>query len=79
MTKLNAELPKSKILGQKEKTWDKWWKDTTAEAEIHKWDFFGLRPWILKYAPRNGKVLEAGCGLGRWNFYLSELGIDIEE
>ncbi len=42
------------------------------------WDYFGLRPWILKYTPREGKILEAGCGLGRYVFYLSTFGLDIE-
>jgi ubiquinone/menaquinone biosynthesis C-methylase UbiE len=41
------------------------------------WDFFGGRSWILKFTPRFGKVLEAGCGLGRYNFYLSNLGINV--
>ncbi len=41
------------------------------------WDYYGLRPWILKYTPRYGKVCEAGCGLGRYNFYLNHFGIDI--
>lgn len=42
------------------------------------WDFYGLRQWILKYVSRHGKVVEAGCGRGRYVFYLSRLGIDIE-
>lgn len=41
------------------------------------WDYYGLRPWILKYTPRYGKVADAGCGLGRYVFYLHRLGIDI--
>ncbi len=41
------------------------------------WDYDGLRPWILKYVPRYGKVCEAGCGLGRYVFYLNRLGVDI--
>jgi SAM-dependent methyltransferase len=41
-------------------------------------DFYGGRQWILKHTPRFGKVIEAGCGLGRYVFYLSRLGIDIE-
>ena len=65
-------------LGQNTKTWKKWWKNLNPIKEIQKWDYYGLRPWILKYVPRNDKVLEAGCGLGRWVFYLSKLGINIE-
>ncbi|MBI4648421.1 MAG: class I SAM-dependent methyltransferase [Bacteroidia bacterium] len=64
-------------LGQNADIWTNEWKGLSAESEIRMWDYFGLRPWILKYTPRFGKVLEAGCGLGRNNFYLSHLGIDI--
>ena len=65
-------------IGQNTDTWDNWWKDLTPEKEIQKWDFYGLRPWIMKFTPRHGKVLEAGCGLGRWVLLLSRLGINIE-
>ncbi len=42
------------------------------------WDFYGGRQWISKYVPRYGKVVEAGCGAGRYVFYLKRMGIDIE-
>ncbi len=64
--------------GQEIESWEEWWDQTTPESEIRKWDFYGLRPWILKYTPRFGKVVEAGCGMGRWVFYLSRLGVEIE-
>ena len=75
---MTKEVKKVLSLGQDDKIWRNSWDLVSPESEIRKWDFYGLRPWILKYTPRNGKVLEAGCGLGRWNFYLSNLGIDIE-
>lgn len=34
-------------------------------------------PYILKYVPKKGKVLEAGCGSGRFVYYLHNLGYDI--
>ena len=34
--------------------------------------------YILKYMAKDGKILEAGCGLGRYVVYLSQLGYDIE-
>lgn len=58
--------------------WDQFWSGYTPEDEIRMWDFYGGRQWILKHVPRHGSVVEAGCGLGRWVFYLSELGVDIE-
>jgi ubiquinone/menaquinone biosynthesis C-methylase UbiE len=65
-------------IGQKTETWDHLWKGQTPESEIQMWDFYGLRQWMLKFVSRYGKVVEAGCGLGRYVFYLSRLGIDIE-
>jgi ubiquinone/menaquinone biosynthesis C-methylase UbiE len=65
-----------KDFGQNIDFWTNHWTKAEIESEIRMWDFFGGRPWILKYTPRYGKVLEAGCGLGRYNFYLSNLGID---
>ena len=59
-----------------EEIWDSRWATLTPESEIRMWDFFGLRHWFLKFTPRHGTVLDAGCGLGRYVFYLSELGID---
>lgn len=31
-------------------------------------------PYFLKYLPKDGFVLESGCGLGQWVIYLSRLG-----
>lgn len=64
--------------GQIEQVWTDWWKGITPEAEIRMWDFYGGRQWISKYVPRFGKTIEAGCGLGRYNFYFAKFGIDIE-
>ncbi|MCK4662463.1 MAG: class I SAM-dependent methyltransferase [Bacteroidales bacterium] len=65
-------------LGQKKELWSTQWNKLSPKSEIQMWDFYGLRPWILKYTPRFGKVIEAGCGLGRYNFYFSRMGINIE-
>ena len=68
----------SKDLGQQSATWDKSWSEIDPITEIQMWDYYGGRKWITKYVPRYGKVVEAGCGLGRYCFYLKRLGIDIE-
>jgi ubiquinone/menaquinone biosynthesis C-methylase UbiE len=72
----NTKAPNDQ--GQDISTWDDSWEGLSPESEIQMWDFYGMRPWLLKFAPRYGKVLEAGCGLGRFVLYLSKLGIDIE-
>lgn len=65
-------------LGQNKNTWQHEWEQLSPESEIRMWDFYGGRQWISKFIPRFGKSLEAGCGLGRYNFYFSKMGIDIE-
>ncbi len=65
-------------IGQSDEVWTKWWKGLTPESEIRMWDYYGLRQWITKFTPRYGKVIEAGCGLGRYNFYFSRMGIEME-
>jgi SAM-dependent methyltransferase len=69
------ELSRSTTSGGGE-IWDSRWSKLTPESEIRMWDFFGLRHWVLKFSPRHGTVLDAGCGLGRYVFYLNELAID---
>lgn len=75
MTSSGAKPLKNR--GQESKAWTQEWQNLSPNSEIQMWDYFGGRPWILKYSPRFGKVLEAGCGLGRYVFYLSHLGVDI--
>lgn len=53
--------------------WDK--RDILQEIGTLKRDH--ARPYVLKYLPRNGIHLEAGFGLGRYIFYLSDLGFNI--
>lgn len=65
-------------LGQSAETWSGVWQGLSPLGEIRMWDFYGGRQWIAKFVPRHGKVLEAGCGLGRHNFYFSRMGIEME-
>ncbi len=36
-----------------------------------------IEPAFLRYLPREGRILEAGSGRGRWVFYLRRLGYDV--
>jgi SAM-dependent methyltransferase len=65
-------------IGQDISFWHKWWQNKTPESEIQMWDFYAGRHWVLKYVPRNGIVLELGCGFGRYNFILDKMGITNE-
>ena len=64
--------------GQEKEVWTHYWGDRTPELEIRLIDNLYLRPWIVKYIPRFGKSVEAGCGMAAYVFYLRRLGIDIE-
>jgi ubiquinone/menaquinone biosynthesis C-methylase UbiE len=65
-------------IGQSQDVWRDTWRGMTPESEIRMWDYYGVRHWILKYVPRYGRAVEAGCGLGRYVFYLNQLGIGVE-
>lgn len=65
-------------IGQDRGAWESFWKGMSPDSEIRMWDYYGGRPWILKYTPRYGDVLEAGCGLGRYVFLLSKFGVKIQ-
>lgn len=37
-----------------------------------------IEPYFLKYLPNDEKILEAGCGRGRWVYYLRRRGYEVE-
>lgn len=57
--------------------WNTIWDNNNVDKEIEMHDFYGGRQYILKYLPRSGMSIEAGCGMGRYVFYLKALGFDI--
>jgi SAM-dependent methyltransferase len=58
--------------------WDAMWNTRTMEQELEACDIHTpLRELFLSYLARGGKILEAGCGLGKWVIYLKRLGYDI--
>lgn len=72
----NTDTPESQ--GQSTEKWTHFWDDRTPDGEFKFIDNLYLRPWIVKYTPRFGKSVEAGCGMAAYVFYLRRLGIDIE-
>ena len=46
------------------------------EADISLCAQQTLEPAFIRYLPREGKILEAGAGRGRWVFYLRRRGYD---
>ena len=53
------------------------WHGETIEEGIEICRYQLIEPVFREYLPKKGKILEAGCGLGRWVFYLRRLGFDV--
>jgi SAM-dependent methyltransferase len=53
------------------------WRGETVEENIALCPHQTIEPIFLSVLPKNGKILEAGCGLGRWVFYLRRKGYDV--
>ena len=53
------------------------WLSDTIEDNIDLCRFQTIEPVFNKYLPKDGKILEAGCGLGRWVIYYRRKGYDI--
>ncbi|MBI4516437.1 MAG: class I SAM-dependent methyltransferase [Deltaproteobacteria bacterium] len=63
--------------GSAEAEWRDFWSGHSVASEIAMADCYGLRHVLLKFLPRHGIVIEAGCGLGRYVFYLRGLGLRV--
>ncbi len=54
------------------------WKKEDFEYLLKSCDKDEATPYMLRHLPKSGKIVEAGCGLGRFVKYLSDKGYDIE-
>jgi len=63
--------------GESAESWDASWSAETISSQIETLWRDDVRPYLLKYMPRSGPILEAGCGPGRYVLYLSALGLDV--
>jgi len=58
--------------------WDAMWTVRTVEQETQACDLeTTARDLFLAYIPKQGRVIDAGCGFGKWVIYLKRLGYDI--
>jgi len=57
--------------------WDSIWMKSDLNKLMMNIEKDELLPVLLKYLPKRGKILEAGCGLGQWVFFLRSKGYDI--
>ena len=53
------------------------WHGETIDEGIDLCRYQLIEPLFREYLPKKGRILEAGCGPGRWVFYLRRLGYDV--
>jgi len=53
------------------------WNADDFEILIKSCDRDDAKPFIMRYMPKDGKILDAGCGLGRYTAYLNERGFEV--
>lgn len=53
------------------------WPASCFDAYIESCAYDEVTPLILQHLPKRGRILEGGCGTGRYVKYLSERGYDI--
>lgn len=59
--------------------WEEVWAEASIDRQLlnlQKDAYFQHITNLATSIPKNGSILEAGCGLGRWSFYLNEMGFD---
>ena len=60
------------------KLWDNMWAARTIEGELEACDLeTPARDSFLAYIPKGGRIIDGGCGFGKWVIYLKRLGYDI--
>jgi 2-polyprenyl-3-methyl-5-hydroxy-6-metoxy-1,4-benzoquinol methylase len=79
---LNMEINAFKMYHPKEEveaaeTHGQCWRGDTIEDGLKLCAFQTIEPVFDQYLPREGKILEAGCGTGRWVFCLRRKGYDV--
>ncbi len=57
--------------------WDENWKNLSIDQQLDKLNNDDELTIFIKYLPTQGKILEAGCGFGKWVIYLKRKGYDI--
>lgn len=60
-----------------ENKWDNYWCKTDYRRELALCETDGLLPILERYLTKKQKILEAGCGLGKWVVYFYRRGYQI--
>lgn len=76
---LKAYRPQSEgFAGQDVESWERSWEDVSLDTALRWAEICHLRPVFDRYFPRDGKILEGGCGIGQFVVYYRRRGYDIE-
>lgn len=62
---------------KEDNNWADYWDRTSMAENLVNCETDGLLPILFKYLPQREKIIEAGCGLGKWVMYLRSHGYDI--
>ncbi|MFX0025472.1 MAG: class I SAM-dependent methyltransferase [Candidatus Hermodarchaeota archaeon] len=58
--------------------WNGMWSSRTIEQELEACKIeTAPRVLFLNYLPKEGKIIDAGCGFGKWVIFLSERGYEV--
>jgi SAM-dependent methyltransferase len=59
--------------------WDEMWSRRKIKHELEACDIeTAPRVALLSYLPKNGRIIDAGCGFGKWLIYLKKRGYNIK-
>jgi SAM-dependent methyltransferase len=62
----------------KDALWDNMWSSRTIEHELQATEMEKApRASFLHYIPKSAKIIDGGCGFGKWVIYLNERGYNI--
>lgn len=62
------------------KAWGDNWKNISIDNVLGIFEYTRVKKFlgiVTPYLPKNGRIIEAGCGLGPWVIKLSRLGYDV--
>ena len=58
--------------------WDSRWTTRTIEQELLACEMESpTREMLLSFLPKDGRIVDAGCGFGKWVIYLKRQGYDV--
>jgi len=71
---MTSRLERYVAPGTEETRPGKYWRHEDIEEHLSLTEYQTILPTFLRLADKGGRILDAGCGLGRWLIYLHRLG-----